>query len=156
MGTKKKRSSSPYEAALRIAQKRDGKGLPQSQRVYDLLLEAERKGDARAIYALATWYLHGSEFTGVNIGRGTALLKRAAAGNVPSANYDLAVSYEKGIGLRKSTSKAFEHYMKAALLGDADSHIEVGRMYYWGIGTGRNRKLADMWFDKGELGAKLR
>jgi TPR repeat protein len=145
-----------YERATRLAQARKEKGLPQTKKVYELLLEAERRGDARAVYALATWHLHGSEFTKINIRRATSMLRKAADGNVADANYDLAVSYEKGVGLKKSPQRAFEHYTKAALLGDAQSYVEVWRMLYWGIGTARNRRLARIWRDRAEaLGAKL-
>ncbi len=144
-----------YDRALRLAQARREKGLPQTKAVYDLLLKADKSGDARATYALATWYLHGSEFTKRSIPRATALLKIAAAADIAAANFDLAVSYKKGIGVRKSESKAFELYVKAALLGDADSHLEVGRMYFHGLGIQRNRRLADIWIKKGEsLGAQ--
>ena len=148
--------SKTYETALRLAQQRREKGLPQTKKVYDLLLKAERRGDARAVYALATWYLHGSEFTKINIRRATSMLRKAADGNVADANYDLAVSYAKGVGLKKSPQRAFEYYTKAALLGDAQAHAEVGRMLYWGIGTARNRRLARIWLDRGEsLGADM-
>jgi uncharacterized protein len=147
---------SSYDKALRLAQRRRAKDLPQTRKVYELLLDADGHGDARATYALATWYLHGSEFTKVDVRRATALLRKAAAADIADANYDLAVSYEKGVGLPKSLSKAFECYTKAALLGDAPSHYEVGRMLYFGIGTPRNRRLADAWLKKAEtLGVEI-
>ena len=147
----------PYEKALRLAQQRKDKGLPQTKRVYELLIEAERGGDARATYALATWYLHGSEFTKPDLRRATSMLRAAADADVSEANYDLAVSYEKGVGLKRSLPRAFEHYTKAALLGDAQSYVEVGRMLHYGIGVSRNRRLAKVWFDRGKaLGVDIR
>jgi TPR repeat protein len=119
-----------------------------SRKVYDLLLKADAAGDVRSTYALATWHLFGSPFTKVNLRRATAMLKRAAEGGSADAAYDLAVSYEKGAGVRKSDARAFELYVQAALMGDVQSHYEVGRMYFWGIGTPRNRTLAEAWFKR--------
>ncbi len=83
------------------------------------------------------------------------MLKKAADKGVAEAAYDLAISYEKGLGIGKSLPRAFEFYMRAALLGDAQSHYEVGRMYFYGIGVGRSRRLADAWLAKAEaLGVK--
>lgn len=138
---------SKYDQALKLAQ--DGSG--RTRQVYDLLLEADRSGDARATYALATWYLHGSKFTRKNIPRGNEMLQRAAAKNIPEAAYDLAVSLEKGLGVEKSEKSAFELYTRAALLGDRQSLYEVGRMYYHGIGTCKDRKLAEIWLSCAEF-----
>ncbi|GEP52853.1 hypothetical protein RSO01_00190 [Reyranella soli] len=67
--------------------------------------------------------------------KGTELLRQAAAENVPSALYDLAVSYEKGIGTKKNTRKAYELYLRAAIWGDKQSYHEVGRCLFYGIGV---------------------
>jgi TPR repeat protein len=136
--------STTFDRALKIAQAQK----TPSRKAYDLLRKADAAGDVRATYALATWYLFGSPFTKVNLRHANAMLRRAAAGGSADAAYDLAVSYEKGAGIRKSEVRAFELYVQAALLGDAQSHYEVGRMYFWGIGTPRNRTLAEAWFKK--------
>ncbi len=62
--------------------------------------------------------------------------------------YDLAVCYEKGVGVKKNTKKAMEHYLKAALYGDKQSFYEVGRGYYYGIGFKTDKTLAKIWLDK--------
>ena len=54
--------------------------------------------------------------------------------------YDLAVCLEKGEGTKKNT-KAFELYLRAAIRGFKHAIVEVGRCYYWGIGTTRNSIL---------------
>lgn len=140
------KKSAPYEKALRLARRKS----PPTKELYDLLLAADKGGDARATYALATWYLFGSPFTKINYARAVKLLRIAAKAGIADAAYDLAVSYEIGKGVRKSLAKAFEHYCMAALFGDAQSHYEVGRMYYYGLGIPRNRNLAKIWFDKAE------
>ncbi len=140
-----------YEQALRLAEKQK----PPSKRAYELLLVADKEGDPRATYALATWYLHGSAFTPVNKKRAVQLLRAASKGGVADAAHDLAVAYETGDGVRKSLTLAFESNVLAALLGDSQAFYEVGRMYFHGIGTPRNRRLARYWLAKAEkLGAK--
>lgn len=137
---------SEYEVALKLVQSTGRR----TRKVYDLLVLADKAGDARATYALATWYLHGTRFTKRNRIRAVELLRRAAAENIPGALFDLAVSFEKGIVVKKSVRKAFEHYLRAALLGDRQSLYEVGRMYFHGIGITKNRKLAEIWGDCAE------
>lgn len=142
---------SKYEAALKLARLKKR----ATRRVYDLLLEADRSGDARATYALATWFLFGNRFCKKDYRQAVAMLQRVAVANISAAAYDLAISYEKGIGVRKSLKRAFENYVRAALLGDAQSYFEVGRMYFHGLGTARNRILAEIWYSKAaELGVK--
>jgi len=135
-----------YERALKLAQNQ----LKPSKEVYDLLRAADNDGDGRATYALATWHLFGSPFTKIDYRAANKMLKRAASKGVADAAHDLAISYEKGLGIGKSLSRAFEYYMRAALFGDAQSHYEVGRMYFYGLGVQRNRRLADAWLAKAE------
>lgn len=143
--------SSKYDRALRMAQKKSS----PSKAAYELLLAADKEGDSRATYALATWYLHGSPFTPINKKRAVQLLKSAIKGGIADAARDLAVAYEVGDSVKKSPRLAFESHMHAALLGHAQSFYEVGRMYFYGIGTPRNRRLAEHWLAKAEtLGIK--
>ena len=140
-----------YDRALKLAQSQK----TPTKRVYELLLKADGLGDGRATYAIATWYLFGSPFTKINYRTANRMLKRAAERGSADAAHNLAISYEKGLGIGKSLPKAFEYYMRAAILGDAQSHYEVGRMYFYGIGVSRNRRLAEAWGDKAEaLGVK--
>jgi len=134
-----------YERALRLANK-NRKSPPRA--AYDLLVAADKEGDARATYELATWYLFGSPFTPVKKNEAIRLLKKATEGGVADAAHDLAVAYENGDGVKKSLGQAFEMNMCAALLGDAQAFYEVGRMYFYGIGVSRNRRVARYWLDK--------
>ncbi len=79
-----------------------------------------------------------------------ALFRQAAQHNVTDALYDLANSYEKGEGVKKSERQAFEHYLRAALYGDKQAVYEVGRCYYHGIGIKRDRRLSDIWTERAE------
>jgi uncharacterized protein len=83
-----------------------------------LLIRADKRGDPRATYALATWWLHGKDIlVKKNLRKAVGLLRKAADAH-PDATFDLAVSYEKGRGVRKSQKMAAKLYLKAALLGD--------------------------------------
>lgn len=107
-----------------------------------------------SFYAMGTWYFHGKYYK-KNLRKGIELWKLAAKHNINWALFDLAVSYEKGVGVSKNTKKAFTHYLKAALMGNIDSYVAVGRCYAYGIGVKRDRKIADIWLDKADqLGAK--
>jgi TPR repeat protein len=141
-----KSEKSKYERALKLAQAQS----EPSREVYDLLLAADKEGDVSASYALATWYIHGSSFAPINLKRAVQLLKKAAKGNVSGAAFDLAFAYEQGAGVEKNLELAFESYVHAALLGDAQAFFEVGRMYHWGYGVKKNFRMAKYWYLKAE------
>lgn len=116
-----------------------------------LLMKSAVAGNRDAIYALATWKLFGE--AGIfrrDPAEGARLLKLAADAGSSSAAYDLAVSYETGVGVRTSLARACQLYVRAALLGDPQAHEEVGRCYYWGIGVRRDRKMAAVWYERAE------
>lgn len=132
-----------YDAALKAVRRR-GADLVEIGR---MLTEAHSAGDARASYALATWYLHGQVYK-KDVRRSVALLRAAARHDVPEALYDLAICYEQGEGVRKNPGKAVELYVRAALHGERQSLYEVGRCYYHGIGVTADRRIARVWFDR--------
>lgn len=134
-----------YELALAEAQK-DGYDVAL---VLKLLNQAIEEDSSDAMYALATWYLHGTNVKR-SYKKAVALLKKAAENYHASALYDLAVCYEKGKGVSASDKKAFRLYLKASLYGDEQSYYEVGRCYYYGIGVKKDRKIADIWLEKAE------
>lgn len=140
-----KNSQSSYEKALRIAA---GEKFDHNQ-VWTLLEQAHNTGDARATYAIATWYLHGTHVE-KDSAKAAQYLKEAADAGIAEAMADLAVSYEKGIGVDEDVEAAFEYYLRAALHGDDDAVFEVARCYYWGIGVGKDRRIANIWADRAE------
>lgn len=94
-------------------------------------------GDARALYALATWYYSG-EKRRKNFTKAIDLLKKAAVQGIAEAFFDLAIGYERGKGLTKNKYKAFQYYCIALSLGYSPSEKEIIRCCYYGIGTVRN------------------
>ena len=75
-------------------------------------------------------------------------LKVACRLNHPAACLDMAICYENGEGVEKSTEKAFNYYMKASLWGNRDALFEVYRCLYHGIGVEENKGLSQIWLDR--------
>jgi TPR repeat protein len=132
-----------YRKALLLMRRKE----PNLERVYKLLIDAMGKGDPRAVYALATWYLYGRHVKR-NLKHSARLLAKAAEGGMTDAMFDLAVSYEKGMGVRQNEKRAAQLYLKAALYGDPGAGYEVGRCLYYGIGFARDRAQAKIWLDQ--------
>lgn len=121
-----------------MVEEAEGDRLEQAGR---LLEKAHRLGESRATYALGTWYFHGRLYKR-NYKTGFGLMKSAADAFISDACFDVAVSYEKGIGVRRSFKKAAIYYLRAMMLGDKKSINEVGRVFYWGVGVERDRAIA--------------
>jgi TPR repeat protein len=132
-----------YEEALIAAQAPNA----DFDSIRPMLLEAHEYGDARATYALATWYLYGRSVR-KNLRKAIALLREAARSGLPDALFDLAVCYEQGEGVPENQRRAARLYVEAALRGDAQSLYEVGRCYYYGLGVPVDRALARIWLDR--------
>lgn len=138
------KGSREYALATREASKAD----PDLALAADLLKQSIAKGNPNAMYALATWYLFG-----VHVKRSfkmAATLLKQCADEVAEASYDLAVCYELGRGVKKSLPVALEYYMRSALQGDAQAHFEVGRCFFFGIGTSKNVAAGKLWMKKAE------
>jgi uncharacterized protein len=112
-----------------------------SERAAALLWREHRRGDARATYALATWYHFGCLYK-VDQKKAFRLVRQAHKKGIEIATFSLAISYERGWGVKKSTGKAVGLYLRAARKGDKDAIEQVVRCVFWGIGTVPNRKLA--------------
>jgi hypothetical protein len=52
-----------------------------------------------------------------------------------------------GCGVKKNDNKALALYMAASLNGDVMALHEVARCFYYGIGTAKDRKIAEVWYD---------
>ena len=63
----------------------------------------------------------------------------------PRAQYDLAVLYDKGLGVPQSDSEALRWYTRAADQGDARAQYNLGLMYMNGQGVEPNLVLAYYW-----------
>lgn len=122
---------------------------PDVCKAFALLTQADAAGDARATYALGTWYLHGrSPIVEPDRGKAISLLQAAANAGVPDALYDVGVWYEKGELGQPDFVRAFRSYLAAALRGEEQSIYEVGRCYHYGIGVSVDREVAEIWLKR--------
>lgn len=127
-----------YYKALQLA----GQQEYDTQEVISLLIRSiEEYHNAKAAYALATWYLFGKH-VGKNFKKAFELLEKSIAWEPnKEAYFDIAVCYETGKGTPKDLEKAFECYLLSALYGEPKAKYEVGRCYYYGIGVPKNIEL---------------
>jgi TPR repeat protein len=131
-----------FRKAERLARAAEKNGGPLP---VDLLRQAAELNYAPAIYALASWHLHGKGVA-KDVKKAVGLLKKAADQEFPPAEYDLAVSFELGNGVSKSPAKAFSYYLRGAIHGDLDAQTEVARCFFHGIGVKPNRAEALKWY----------
>lgn len=64
------------------------------------------------------------------------------------ARYELADSYERGLGIPSDPAAAFQWYGKAAKLGLKKAMCAMGRCYEQGIGVDADESLAAQWYRK--------
>ena len=89
------------------------------------------------------------------------LIKRAAAGNVPIAQYYLAYAYENGTGTEIDSALAREYYEKAANRSYPDAVLAMARVYEYGtLNSDKDPKKAMQMYllasDLGVAGAKTK
>lgn len=74
--------------------------------------------------------------------------KPLADGGDANAQFNLAVLYERGLGVRRDLSEAFTLCHLAAAQGLAAAEVDLGRMYSRGWGTAQRYGEAFQWFEK--------
>jgi TPR repeat protein len=73
---------------------------------------------------------------------------KAAHGDDPFAENELAYLYAAGKGTQQNYQQAFAWYQKAAEHGLASAQYNLGLMYIHGLGTTPNRALGMEWIKK--------
>lgn len=138
-------ASEYYEKALELAQE------PHNDfaKAYSFLTKAHEAGSGEAAYAIGNWYFYG-RYLSKDINKAVEFWNVAADRDSIDGATELAKYYENEEFTKPNMSKALGYYMKAALLGDAQSMFEVGRIYYHGIGIKKDKFLADVWYDAAE------
>ena len=134
-----------YKRALAEVRKQN----PDKEQLENLLTASIDREEPLAMYAMGSLLFHGHIFSR-NRAKGITLFKEAAEYKVPDAIFELAVAYERGTGVTQSDNLAFHYYNRAALQGDGQSHFEVGRCYYYGIGVKKSKQHSEIWFEKAE------
>jgi TPR repeat protein len=77
-------------------------------------------------------------------------LAAAKVGHADS-QFNVAVMYEKGIGVRKNEKEAVVWYGKAAAQGNSAAQFNLGVLYENGKGTPINFALANKWYRKASV-----
>jgi hypothetical protein len=72
--------------------------------------------------------------------------KRAAKRGNPKAQFDLAIMYASGKGVKKDERKAFYWFHKSARGGNREAKYYMGLSFLQGRGVKRDAHLARYWF----------
>jgi uncharacterized protein len=102
-----------------------------------------------AMTALGHRYMEGGCGFKVDYSLALPLLKKASAAGDAEANYWLAVSYQKGFGVRADQNEANRWFLKGAEMGNAACQNALGINVAEGNGTRKNETEAVEWFRKG-------
>lgn len=96
------------------------------------------KGNRIAEYNLGVYYDNGIEGLDKDNKEAASWYLKAANQNHPSAQNNLGIMYENGIGVKQSNSEAFKWYQKAAKQGAASGQFNLADMYESGRGVKRD------------------
>lgn len=154
------------EHVVRGHQYSQGWGVPQNfQEAARHFHKAARMKNAEGMYLMAIMHLEGK---GVrqDVGRALDLLKEAAEMSselnlkvcnvtlrmpesnpgVFSAQHCLGILYSEGVHLPLDYSKAIHWYKKATMNGSGQAALNLGCMYWYGNGSPRNVKSAEIYW----------
>jgi len=87
-------------------------------------------------------------FTRKDYGAAYRIWKPLADNGNAQAQLNLAILYERGLGVRRDLSEAFALCQLAAAQGLPEAQVELGRMYSRGWGTAQRFGEAFQWFEK--------
>jgi tetratricopeptide (TPR) repeat protein len=83
-------------------------------------------------------------------------LKRGAENDDASAQFDLAMCYANGDGVKQNPERAFDWFRRAARLGHPDAMLQLGLRYEGGDGVDQDYDRAFKWYLKAaEAGVPL-
>ncbi len=140
-------SANPAVVSGDIQSGKDALAKGDFKKAFTQLRLSAQEGHPDAQTALGTMYFSG---TGVAKNHREALkwYKKVSRQNNPAALRNMAQIYTEGLGgVSRDLKKAFELYLQAAQLGDADAQFFVGHFYANGLGTVKDSVQALMWFD---------
>jgi len=110
-----------------------------------------------AAYMLATWLGFDDRVASYAVSHEKEFRVSAERGNV-EAQYNLAMLYDRGIGVENDDAEALKWYQQAAEQGYAKAQYNLGMMYYFGKGVPQDKLTGYQWVilasDRGEKAAK--
>jgi len=110
-----------------------------------------------AVYLITTWVNFDDRVATYAVTHEKNFRASAEQGNA-EAQYNLAMIYDRGIGVKNDDSEALKWYLKAAEQGYAKAQYNLGMMYYFGKGVPKDKVTGYQWIilagDRGEKAAK--
>ncbi|GAX82414.1 hypothetical protein CEUSTIGMA_g9842.t1 [Chlamydomonas eustigma] len=140
------------EALSRVAYRRlMGQGVDADlEAAYEDFVEAAQLGDVNAIFNLGYMHLIGIHVP-LNLTVARGYFETAASKGMPAAYSALGTIYWMGHdGQPSNTTAAFLSFEKGAALNDADSVINLGILYQFGLGTEIDTSKAFEQFVRGD------
>jgi TPR repeat protein len=128
-----------------------GKGLKADPKAGLKWLEkAASQGHSKAMLVIGSLYEDGDKETGLtqDFNKAAEWYQKAAAKDLPEAQYQLALLYIQGKGVKAAPEKAAEWFQKAALNGHAPSQSAYAGLLIEGEGVKKNPAKAALWFLK--------
>ncbi|MDX9692186.1 MAG: tetratricopeptide repeat protein, partial [Acholeplasmataceae bacterium] len=141
VAAKQKHTQAEYYVGLYY---QNGKGIEQNidQAIY-WYEKAAMKKEKNALYHLAMILIKLPDKDYITIAK---LLEQAAQLDHPNAQYNLAVMYHKGDGVKVDSQKAFYWYEKAAHAGLAIAQYNLGMIYFEGVMVAKDEdKAKELW-----------
>jgi hypothetical protein len=108
-------------------------------------------------YMLLTWLGYDDRVATYAITHEKEYRTSAEQGNA-EAQYNLAMLYDRGLGVERDDAEALKWYRKAAEQGYAKAQYNLGMMYYFGKGVPQDKEIGYQWVilasDQGMKAAK--
>ena len=117
----------PQTALAKAPTKQSSKKTNANQAIYNQAIAAVQKGDYSAAFKILE-----------------PLAKKGDA----TAQHNLAVLYQDGLGTKTDAKQALYWYEKAAAQGEPEAQFMAGLMYSDGTGTAQDYKKAAYWYEK--------
>jgi len=112
---------------------------------------------ALSAYILSTWSGFDDRLATYAVSHEKEFRASAEQGNA-EAQYNLAMLYDRGLGVENDDSEALKWYREAAEQGYAKAQYNLGMMYYFGKGVPQDKEAGYQWVilaaDRGEKAAK--
>ena len=102
------------------------------------------RGDTKAQMSLGTMYLRGG--MGRDDYDAAGWFQKAAKRGNASAQYNLAIMYEKRRAVFRDYAKALNWYRKSASQNYAKAQFGLARMHKMGLGTPKDTTKAERWY----------
>jgi len=112
---------------------------------------------ALSTYMLSVWLDFDNRLATYAVSHEKEFRASAEQGNA-EAQYNLAMLYDRGLGVENDDSEALKWYREAAEQGYAKAQYNLGMMYYFGKGVSQDKTTGYQWVilaaDRGEKAAK--